>query len=977
MLSMVKPREHKSIQARILQYATEIGWNYVSKDESEKRRGFDITAVSPREQAKNASRFFTGTLFNRVTQFNPKYKDKKVDLLRLLDSPLSTIFGNRDFYQYLQGQKTFFSNEEHREFNLILINYEHPDENIFEVTEEYYLFNGQYANREDVVFLINGIPVVVIECKNATKDEALAIGIDQIRRYHRETPEMMVPQQIFTTTESIGFSYGVTWNTIRRNIFNWKCEEIGKLEAKIKSFCDQQHLLDLIKKFILFAEQNEELNKYILRQHQKTAVDKAVERALNPAKTRGLIWHTQGSGKTYTMIKTAELLFKASEAEKPTILLMIDRNELEDQMLKNLHSVGVNNVVCAESIHDLQKLLKRDYRGIIVSMVHKFRDMPSDVNLRKNNYVLIDEAHRTTGGDLGNFLMAALPNATFIGFTGTPVDKTAYGRGTFKTFGIDDQNGYLHKYSISDSIEDGTTLPLFYGMAPNDLLVPKEILEKEFLTLAEAYGVNDIEELNKILERAINTKNFLKGKERVNKVAEYVARHYKENVEPMGYKAFMVAVDRPACAMYKKALDKFLPPEYSEVVFTGSNSDSAELKAHHIDERREKEIRKQFTKIGEMPKILIVTEKLLTGYDAPILYAMYLDKPMRDHTLLQAIARVNRPYENEEMEMVKPHGFVLDFVGIFENLEKALAFDSDEINAIVKDIQLLKYLFQSKMEKDVPPFLKLIQHGFIDKDTDNLIDHFRDKSKRKEFFKLYKEVEMLYEIISPDKFLRPYIDAYTTLVSIYKVVRNAYAKRVQVDREFQSKTNELVQKRISGTNPVFSNEFFEINEETIKKIKATHENDNTRVINLIKSIETIADDNSDDPFLIGLKERAEIVEENYENRQISTQKALEEIQSLYQADIRRRKEQAERGYDGLTFFVYQSLINKGINDSDKVTEQIKYEFVNHPNWKTSEKELRELRQAVYFALLKVEDDIDKVAGIVDELFNSLFIVYKL
>ena len=175
---------------------------------------------------------------------------------------------------------------------------------------------------------------------------------------------------------------------------------------------------------------------------------------------------------------------------------------------------------------------------------------------------------------------------------------------------------------------------------------------------------------------------------------------------------------------------------------------------------------------------------------------------MQDHTLLQAIARVNRPYENEEREIVKPHGFVLDFVGIFENLEKALAFDSDEINAIVKDIQLLKYLFQSKMEKDVPQYLELIQHGFIDKDTDNLIDHFRDKSKRKEFFKLYKEVEMLYEIISPDKFLRPYIDAYTTLASIYKVVRNAYAKRVQVDREFQSKTNDWA-KRYIRNNPVF------------------------------------------------------------------------------------------------------------------------------------------------------------------------------
>lgn len=974
---MSKPTEHKSVQARILKYANDIGWLVVSQSEAESRRGFDTSAASPREKAKNASRFFTETLFEKVKQFNPKFKDSKEDLLRLLDLPLPTIQGNRDFLQYLQGEKTFFSKEENREFNLMLIDFENPANNIFEVTEEYYLFNGQYANREDVVFLINGIPVVVIECKNATKDEAIAIGVDQLRRYHRETPELMVPQQLFTATESIGFSYGVTWNTIRRNIFNWKSEEIGNLEAKVKSFCDRQHILDLLKKFILFAEQNEELNKFILRKHQKTAVDKVVERALDPTKTRGLVWHTQGSGKTYTMIKTAELLFKDPQAEKPTILLMIDRNELEDQMLKNLNSIGVNNVEQAESIHDLQRLLKNDYRGIIVSMVHKFRDMPPDVSLRKNIYVLIDEAHRTTGGDLGNFLMAAVPNATFIGFTGTPIDKTVYGRGTFKTFGVDDDQGYLHKYSIADSIEDGTTLPLFYGMAPNELLVPKEILEKEFLNLAEAYGVNDIEELNKILERAVNTKNFLKGRERVDKVAEYVARHYKENVEPLGYKAFLVGVDRPACALYKKALDKYLPTEYSEVVYTGNNNDTEDLKAYHNDAKREKEIRKKFTKLDEQPKILIVTEKLLTGYDAPILYAMYLDKPMRDHTLLQAIARVNRPYENEELEMVKPHGFVLDFVGIFENLEKALAFDSDEINAIVKDIQLLKYLFQSKIEKDVPPYLELIKHNFNDKDTDNLISYFRDKSKRKEFFKLFKEVEMLYEIISPDKFLRPYIDTYATLSAIYQVVRNVYAKRVQVDREFQRKTNELVQSKIAGTAPNFNNEFFEINEKTIQKIKNTQDNDNTRVINLIKSIEKIADENSDDPFLIGIKERAEAVEENYESRQLSTQEALEEIRKLYEEDVKRRKEQAEKGFDGLTFFIYRTLLDKEINNAEEVTKQIKEEFVNHPNWKTSEKELRELRQAIYFALLSEEDDIDKAANLVDELFIHLFKAFKL
>ncbi len=974
---MPKPTEHKSVQARILHYAGEIGWTYVSQSEAEKRRGFDFSAQSPREKAKGASRYFSDLLFQKTKEFNEKFTGSKEELLRILDMPLPSIIGNRDFLAYLKGEKTFFSKEDNREFNLKLIDYVEPVNNIFEVTEEYYLFNGQYANREDVVFLINGIPVLVIECKNATKDEAIAIGIDQLRRYHNETPEVMVPQQIFTATESIGFSYGVTWNTIRRNIFNWKNEEIGNLEAKVKSFCSIQHILDLLKKYILFAEQNEELNKYILRQHQTTAVEKVVERALDPVKTRGLIWHTQGSGKTYTMIKAAELLFKAPRAEKPTILLMIDRNELEDQMLKNLNSVGVNNVEQAESINDLQKLLKNDYRGIIVSMVHKFRDMPANINLRRNIYVLIDEAHRTTGGDLGNFLMAAVPNATYIGFTGTPIDKTVYGRGTFKTFGIDDNQGYLHKYSIADSIEDGTTLPLFYGMAPNDLLVPKDILEKEFLELADAYGVSDIDELNKILERAVNTKNFLKGQQRVDKVAEYVANHYKNNVEPLGYKAFLVGVDRPACAMYKKALDKFLPPEYSAVVYTGNNNDTEDLKAFHNDARKEKEIRKKFTKIDELPKILIVTEKLLTGYDAPILYAMYLDKPMRDHTLLQAIARVNRPYENEDRDMVKPHGFILDFVGIFENLEKALAFDSDEIDAIIKDIQLLKYLFQSKMVTNVPPYLELIKFNFNDKDTDNLIEHFRDKSKRKEFFKLYKEVEMLYEIISPDKFLRPYIDPYTTFSSIYQVVRNAYAKRVQVDREFQRKTNELVQSKISGSTPKFNDEFFEINEQTIQKIKDIQENNNTKVINLVKSIEKTAEENSEDPFLIGIKERAQAVEENYENRQITTQEALLEIRKIYEDDIKRRKEQAQKGFDGLTFFIYRSLIEKDIKNTDLVTKNIKEEFVNHPNWKTSEKELRELRQAVYFALLAEEDEIEKVANIVDELFHHLLIAFNL
>jgi len=969
--------EHKTVQARILKYAQEIGWTYVPRDEAEGRRGFDPAGKTPEERARNALLFFGDLLHAQVRAFNPKYKEAEGALMGEFQRFHADIYGNRDFLQALRNQHKFFCAEENRELDLTLIDYgdlARPREhwrNVYEVTEEFYTHNGKYGTREDVVFLINGIPVLVIECKNASKDEAIALGVDQIRRYHAETPEVMVPEMIFTTTEAIGFAYGVTWNTVRRNIFRWKHEEVGNLEAKVKSFCAVPHLLRSLKDFILFTEKDEELQKIILHQHQTAAVDRVVARALDPKRSRGLVWHTQGSGKTYTMIVASQLLFRAPQADKPTILLMIDRNELEDQMLKNLAAVGLGNVAHANRIAELNKLLKQDYRGIIVTMIHKFRDMPANMNTRANIYVLIDEAHRTTGGDLGNFLMAGLPNASFLGFTGTPVDKTAYGKGTFKTFGCEDDKGYLHKYSITESIDDGTTLPLYYNLAPNEMLVPHEIMEKEFLALAETEGIADIEELNKILERAVNLKNFLKGRKRVNKVARHVADHYRENVEPLGYKAFLVAVDREACAFYKEALDAILPLEYSEIVFTGNNNDPAHLKKWHLDPKREKQIRKNFTKVGEWPKILIVTEKLLTGFDAPILYAMYLDKPMRDHTLLQAIARVNRPYENETAEMVKPHGFVLDFVGIFDKLEKALAFDSDEINAIVKDIGLLKQLFKAKMDTKSPAYLALVTRNFDDKDVDNLIEHFRDKERRMEFFKEYKEIEMLYEIISPDAFLRPFIENYATLSGIYEVVRNAYARRVYVDRAFQRKTNELVQRRIGAAMEREQTDYIVIDRSTIETIKQRLEGKATKVINLVKAIEKTAEENRDDPFLIALAERAKVVQESFEDRQTSTADALAELLKEIEKNEQRKKEQVARGLDGLTYFVLCKLTDDGIPNPEAASRKVAMAFAKHPNWQRSEAELRELRKQVTFAVFAEEDDMAKVTATVEALFNLL------
>jgi type I restriction enzyme R subunit len=226
---MPSPGEYKTVQARILAYAQEIGWTYVPRGEAEKRRGFDHSKATPAEQAAEASPYFDDLLDAQVRKLNPKYAEGPGALVGDLRRLHADVAGNRDFLTYLRNTKTFYDKAEGRERNLVLIDYEHPENNVFEVTEEFYCHNGKHGTREDMVFLINGIPVLVIECKNATKDEAIALGVDQVRRYHAETPELFVPQMVFTATEAIGFSYGVTWNLIRRNVFNWKHEQKGSL----------------------------------------------------------------------------------------------------------------------------------------------------------------------------------------------------------------------------------------------------------------------------------------------------------------------------------------------------------------------------------------------------------------------------------------------------------------------------------------------------------------------------------------------------------------------------------------------------------------------------------------------------------------------------------------------------------------------------------------------------------------------------
>lgn len=954
--------EREAVQNPTIRYATEIGWEYVDQDEALRLRGGNTGFV------------FKEIFIEQMQRLNLDFMNLEMaeELIGRLERVPPNREGNLIVWEHLRGLRTVFVPSEKRERNVRFVDSETVETNKFHVTDEFTFANGSKTIRPDIVFLINGVPVFLIETKAAHKIDGISEALEQVGRYHRECPELLVILQIYALTHILKYYYSATWNTSEKWLFNWKEEVEGDFENLVKTFLNRDAVVKTLTDSILFTRQDDELIKVVLRPHQMRAVGRIAERA-ESEKKRGLIWHTQGSGKTYSMIVTAQRIVENPIFENPTVIMLVDRNELESQLFDNLSAVGIEHVEVVESKRHLKELLLNDKRGLIVTLIHKFDGMPEKINSRENIFVLVDEAHRTTGGKLGNYMMGALPNATYIGFTGTPIDKTAYGKGTFVTFGRDDPpKGYLDKYSIAESIEDGTTVPLHYTLAPNELQVDKETLEKEFLGLAEAEGVSDVEELNKVLEKAVTLKNMLKNEDRRKKVAEYVANHFKEYIEPMGFKAFLVAVDREACALYKEELDKHLPEDYSRVVYSSFYNDKEELARFHLSREEEKRVRKAFRKPDQLPKILIVTEKLLTGFDAPILYCMYLDKPMRDHVLLQAIARVNRPYEDGSGRK-KVSGFVLDFVGIFDKLEKALAFDSEDIEGVLHDIDVLKGRFAELMEEGRKKYLTIIEGKAQDKAVEAVLDSFMDEERRHEYYQYYRQVSNIYDILSPDEFLRPYIEDVETLARMYRMLRENYEPGISVSKEFSRKTAKLVQEYTESGTIRPTEEIHEINEYTLKKIEESEASDIEKVFNLLKGIHRNVEVNSaNSPYLISIGERAELIADIFKLRQKTTQETLEELKRIIEEINSARKEQEQMDIPPEVFSIFWVLKQEGIEDPESKANQMKKVLNEFPHWGRSETHEREVKKELYNVLLQAgADDIPGVTEIANKIMRVI------
>ncbi len=957
--------ERAAVQNPFLRYAQEAGWTYLTPEQAlDLRRGITSPVLDT-------------VLIDQLQRLNPGVVDRRQaeNLRDRLVRVRPSIEGNLTAWEYLKGLKTVFVAAENRERNVRLLDPVQVEANAFHLTDEFTFSNGVPPDiRTDLMLFINGVPIIVGETKSARQREGIAQALDDLRYYHAHGPELLAVLQLQALTHLVQFFYGATWNLSRKGLFNWRDEQAGDFETLVKTFVAPRRVLRAVTEFILFTRKDGELAKSVLRPHQMRAVERCLQRARDQDKHRGLIWHTQGSGKTYTMITVARRLIDDPIFGHPTVIMLVDRNELEAQLFGNLEAVGFGRVEVAQTKAHLRELLATDRRGLIVSMIHKFDKIDENICTRDNIFVLVDEAHRTTGGDLGTYLLGALPKATYLGFTGTPIDRTAYGRGTFKVFGAQDDKGYLDKYSIRESVEDGTTVPLHYQLAPNDLLVDRETLEREFLDVAEAEGVSDIEELNRVLERAVTLRNMLKNPERVEQVARYVAEHYTTHIEPMGYKAFVVGVDREACALYKEALDKHLPPEYSEVVIsTMGKKDPPLLHPYQRSETDEQAIRKRFRKAQDLPKLLIVTEKLLTGFDAPILYCMYLDKPMRDHVLLQAIARVNRPHEDEGGRR-KPCGFVLDFVGLFDKLEKALAFDSQDVAGVIEGLDVLQGRFADLMDRGRREYLPIPAGKQGDKAVEAILEYFRDQERRDEFYEFFGELEELHEIISPDAFLRPFLDDYGDLAAMYEVVRSNYDRGVSVDKSLLRKTAQLVREHTTTTGIQPPTKLQKLDAETLTALAQGEQPDTVKVFNLLKALDQLTQqEGGREPYLLSIGDKAEQVAQAFEERQKTTQETLEELRRLIQEVLEARQERQATEMSPESFAVYWLLKKQGVEQADTVARAAGEAFEQYPHWQTSGRQEQEVRKSFYKALINagVQGVVDIAQGILKMLRRAM------
>ena len=668
--------------------------------------------------------------------------------------------------------------------------------NEYVVTNQWVYPQADGGKRLDIVLLINGFPVAIGELKTPVRSAITWLdAAGDISAYEKSIPTMFVTNVFDFATEGKCYRYG----SVHMPINMWgpwhtsthKGEgSLADVKISMEDMIQPEKVMDIFQFFTMFAT-DKKYRKYkiICRYQQFEGANMIVSRVLAGYPKKGLIWHFQGSGKSLLMVFAAQKLRMIPELKNPTVVIVDDRIDLETQITATFNASDIPNLTSASTKEELSSFFRGDMRKILITTIFKFGEVNGELNARNNIIVMVDEAHRTQEGDLGEKMRMALPNAFFFGLTGTPINRVD--KNTFLTFGAEeDRTGYMSRYSFSDSIRDGATLPLHFEPVPVELHVDKDKLDREFEAMTDEAGLSK-EEKNE-LSRRVNMKAIMYNPARIRKVCEHIARHFLLKIEPNGYKGQVVVYDRECCLMYKAVLDELLGEDATTIVMDTNNDKEDRYKKYRRDRDAEGKILDVFRDPNSTLKLVIVTSKLLTGFDAPILQAMYLDKPMKDHTLLQAICRTNRTYDQG-----KTHGLIVDYIGIFDDVARALDFDETSMHRIITNIEEIKKLLPTLMKKCLGYFMG------VDRTIEGweglmAAQECLPTNKEKDAFAAdYRVLNRAWDALSPDIFLNTYKADYQWLSRVYESVRPTDGRGGLIWASLGTKTIELVHQNVT------------------------------------------------------------------------------------------------------------------------------------------------------------------------------------
>ncbi|MES2178227.1 MAG: type I restriction endonuclease subunit R [Gemmatimonadota bacterium] len=704
------------------------------------------------------------------------------------------IKANEELTAWLRGDRSMPFGENNEHVTVRLIDLENLENNHYVVTSQFTFRAGKSERRADLVLLVNGFPLVVIEAKTPVRhavswlDGALQLHDD----YEKNVPELFVANVVSVATEGKELMYGSVRMPV--NLWGpWRDHSsaapgtLAGLKAAVNGLLRPSVLLDILAHFTLYAtDKNKRRIKVVCRYQQYEAANMIVQRVLAGQPRKGLIWHFQGSGKSLLMVFAAQKLRMQPALGNPAVLIIVDRIDLDAQISSTFHASDVPNLVKAETREDLRVLLKQDTRKIIITTIFKFGEAGGVLNESSNIVALVDEAHRTQEGDLGMKMRAALPNAFLFGLTGTPINRRD--KNTYYAFGAEeDAKGYMSRYGFEESIRDGATLPLHFEPRLVDLHIDKAAIDQAYHALT-----GDLSDLDKdnLAKAASKMAVLVKVPDRVSKVCADIAKHFQESVAPNGFKGMVVTFDQECCLLYKAALDQLLPPEASEIVISASGNDER-FKPYARGRDEEEKLLDRFRDPNDPLSLLIVTAKLLTGFDAPILQAMYLDKPMRDHTLLQAICRTNRTYSD-----TKTHGIIVDYLGVFDDVAKAIEFDEKGFQSVVGNIEGLKSQLPEAMQKCMAffPGVDRTHSGY-----EGLMaaqECLPNNDVRDAFAAEYSVLGKLWEAISPDPVLSAFETDYRWLTQVYVSVQPTSGTGKLIWHALGAKTIELIHQNV-------------------------------------------------------------------------------------------------------------------------------------------------------------------------------------